>query len=286
MRLLLGFLLAMLSPAMALADIAGNWAGEITFPNGPQRVIFHVTGPDSALKATWDSPELNHWGYPVPKIALSGPTFSFSLISGASFSGDLMADGTINGTWQERGLGFPLVLRRTEDDSRPAPVATGSMTDRRYHNDYTGIEFILPDGFSAVKTTVYAGNGGVLGTTLLPREKAPALQIAAWMDAVSRQKKNLDAVIDLQIPAKIKRRKDATNNYRIPAETIQKVTIGGQPAVKATAYLESPGTKQAELLTWITSTHAIVHFYAFVPVDELPDFQWRFDQLVNSAIVP
>ena len=42
----------------------------------------------------------------------------------------------------------------------------------------------------------------------------------------------------------------------------------------------------AELLAWIITEHTEVHFYVMVPVDTLPDVQWRFDQMVQSAIVP
>ena len=285
MRICSVFLLAMLSAAAASGEVAGTWEGDISFPNGVQHVIFHVTGSDSALKATWDNPKLNHWGYPVPQVLLKGPTFSLGLVSGASFSGDLTPDGTINGTWTERGMGFPLVLSRGGGTSRPAPVATGSVTNGRYHNDYTGIEFNLPEGFSLLTTDPYMNNDGVQAMFRVSLAQGK-LSVGAWMDKNTLQQKNLAAVLDMQIQAKIKRRNGPDNGYTVPPDTIQKLTINGQQAIKATAFLQQNGEKQVELLTWIVTTHSVVHFYALVPADRLPDFEWRFSQMVQSASVP
>jgi hypothetical protein len=85
---------------------------------------------------------------------------------------------------------------------------------------------------------------------------------------------------------KIARRKGLIR-YEIPTESVQKISINGQQAVKAAARDQNPvGQKMTELLTWITTEHTDVHFYAMVPTSSAPDLQWRFDQIVQSAIVP
>src|ERR1700733_5964521 len=50
--------LASLPPA-AQAELAGDWAGVITFPQQPLHFVLHISGPDSSLKATHDSPDQN-----------------------------------------------------------------------------------------------------------------------------------------------------------------------------------------------------------------------------------
>jgi hypothetical protein len=96
----------------------------------------------------------------------------------------------------------------------------------------------------------------------------------------------IPAILASQVPAKVARRKRLTG-YEIPAETIQKTSINGQQALKATArYQSRNGQKMTELLAWITTEHTDVHFYAMVPTSSVLDLQWRFDQMVQSTIVP
>jgi hypothetical protein len=289
-RPLVGLLLAMLSPVMAWADVAGIWEGTLGFSTRTLRIVLHISGPDSNLTATDDSPDQDVFGHRVDAISMTGPTLQFTLKGlGVQFTGDLMADGSINGTFVQRGVGIPLVLKRSEGVT--PPPATGSVSDGRYHNDRTGIEFDLPEGFSVTSTDNYINPNGVINTNgvqAMIQVSFPHGQtmIGVWMSKRRVQPENLPKIIDRQIPAKIARRKSPDNNYRISQESIQKVQIGGQQAIRATAYLQEGGSQQAELLTWIATEHSIVHFYSFVPVDALPDFKWRFDQMVQTARVP
>ena len=124
MRLWLEFMLAFLSPAIVWADVAGTWAGALKYPNGTLQIVLHISGPDSKLKATGDSPDQGNWGGPVTSISLSGPTLSFTMeTADAKFSGDQMADGTIQGTFVQHGVGLPLVLTRS---GKPAATITAA----------------------------------------------------------------------------------------------------------------------------------------------------------------
>jgi hypothetical protein len=77
----------------------------------------------------------------------------------ARFNGDLMADGSISGTFFQLGsTGLPLVLTRSQ--SVPDPPAFGRVENGRYHHDQTGLEFDVPPGFSVLGTGDYIDNEG------------------------------------------------------------------------------------------------------------------------------
>jgi hypothetical protein len=287
-RLWLGFLLATLSPAMALADVAGTWAGVLKYPNGTLPIVLHISGPDSKLEATSDSPEQGNWGGPVTSISLSGPTLSFTMDpADARFSGDVMANGSIQGTFVQHGVGLPLVLTRSENLPRPVRSPDSEISNGRYHNDYSGVEFDLPTGFSTVRTGPYMSNAadGVVATIDVPL-KDVTVSVGAWMNKRSIPKVNLQIYFDRLLPSRLAQRKSKYGDYTIPADTVQKLTIAGQPAMKATGYLKINGQQMAELLAWIFTTNTGVQFYALLPVDDVQDFAWRFDQMVQGATVP
>ncbi len=162
------------------------------------------------------------------------------------------------------------------------PPASGSVQNGRYHHDQTGLEFNLPVGFSVQGTDNYMNDGWQ--AILIDSEDHNA-RVAVWMAERSFPANVVPTILASQVPAKIARRKRLTG-YEIPAESIQKISINGQQGLKATARYEAAGKKMTELLTWITTEHTDVHFYAMVPTSSAPDLEWRFDQMVQSAIVP
>jgi hypothetical protein len=52
---------------------------------------------------------------------------------------------------------------------------------------------------------------------------------------------NIPASLTIQIPAKIQRRGGAAAGYTIPQNDIQRLQIGGQQAIRATAYYLGKG---------------------------------------------
>lgn len=115
----------------------------------------------------------------------------------------------------------------------------------------------------------------------------PDARIAVWMAKISLAEKRIPSIVDAQIPAKIARRTIPDHPYQVPADSIQKMSINGRQAIKAIGRYERPdGQKMAELLTWIITEHTDVHYYAMIPADVLPEIQWRFDQVVQTAMAP
>jgi hypothetical protein len=266
------------------SSIDGVWEGVMKLPVLTLRIVLHISGSENGLTATYDSPDQLAYGRPVDSISFRGPTLHFEISRiNVRFTGDLLADGTIGGEFVQRGNGVALVLARS---SGAAPPASGSVENGRYHHDQTGLEFDLPAGFSVSGTANYINNNG-WQATIIDSQHSNALVAAVWMAKISLAEKRIPSILDAQIPAKISRRTNPDHPYEISADSIQKISINGHQAIKAIGRYQRPdGQKMAELLTWIITEHTDVHFYAMVPANILPDVQWRFDQMVQTAIVP
>jgi hypothetical protein len=266
------------------SPVDGVWEGVLKLPVLTLRIVLHISGSDTGLKATYDSPDQLSFGKAVDSISFQGSTLTFEISRiNVRFTGNLLADGTIDGEFVQRGNGADLILARP---SGAAPPASGSVESGRYHNDQTGLEFDLPSGFSVRDTANYINNNG-WQTTITDSQRSNAPIAAVWMAKISLPEKRIPSVLDAQIPAKIARRTSPNRPYEIPADSIQKISINGRQAIKAIGRFQQPdGQKIAELLTWIITENTEVHFYSMIPVDMLPDVQWRFDQMVQSATVP
>jgi hypothetical protein len=150
-KLRIGFVVALLFPALGMAGVAGDWAGVVTFGQESLHFVLHVTGPDAALKATHDSPDQRAFGIPVPAITFSDSTLQFSIpLNDVKFSGLLYPNGSIVGTFIQHGTGVPLVLERTASVPRVIPALTqpaGVLENGRYHHNLTGLNSTcLPGG--------------------------------------------------------------------------------------------------------------------------------------------
>ena len=267
------------SKASDSAPIDGTWEGELQFPAQTLRIVLHISGPINSLSATHDSPDQDSFGHRVDSITFNAPTLGFEITPlKVQFSGNLLSDGTISGTFVQRGRGIPLVLARS---AGVVPPASGGVTDGRYHQDQTGIEWDVPAGFKVLSTTNYPGYNGWL-TTLGDSENHI---FSAWLARHKIMPNRIPAILDGEVPAKIKRR-TGLDHYEVPPESVQKTVINGQQAIKATAYFNTGGKRSAELLTWIFTEHTVVHFYAMVQVESLADVQASFDQMVATARVP
>ncbi len=286
MKALFRLALFSLCPVLGLAEVAGTWEGVLNFPSQKLRIVLHITGDDNNLKATHDSPDQDRWGGKVGSITLAGRVLTFAIPPlDVGFIGDLMPDGTIVGTFKQYGTGLPLVLARSAGVPRVLPNTTSSVIDGRYHNDWTGIEFTVPEKFTVIETETRSNPSGMqvdLAFTDVKNSRAAAV----WIDRQRMRPENIPRSLTVQIPAKIQRRGGAAAGYTISQNDIQRLQIGGQQAIRATAYYTMQGRKMVELLAWISTEHNIAHFYAMTPADQVYLLQPAFDQMVMTAQVP
>jgi hypothetical protein len=282
-----------LCPIAGKADLAGDWAGLLTFPQGPLHFVLHMTGPDNALKATHDSPDQNGYGMPVSSIAFSGTTLKFDIkLLDLTYSGDLSANGSIVGTFVQHGTAVPLVLTRAAAVPRPIPTSTGEtgyVQDGRYHHNPTGVEFDLPAGWSVGRPAPAQGDPNTMTVLRDPDHKA--LFLSADMRTAETHPENIPAVLSNALTMLVARRAGQTGagaphlvaNYKIRPGSEERTTIGGQQALRAIGEYDRRGMKVTELLTWIDTEHTRVFFFAQIPSENIPALQTALAQIIQSA---
>lgn len=105
-----------LSPLFA--RVAGDWSGDLDFPQGRLRLVLHITGSDNDLSATADSPNQNARNLSVDSIRLRHDTLTFRMTQlNARFTGEF-ADDRIRGTFTQNGVDVPMLLTRISEQSR------------------------------------------------------------------------------------------------------------------------------------------------------------------------
>jgi hypothetical protein len=105
-------LLLWLASPLLKADLAGDWSGTLVFPQGSITLVVHVTGPDSAPRATVDSPDQNLFDVPADSVLRTGDSFGFVVQRyNARFNGLITAD-RIQGTYFQNGQEIPETLFR------------------------------------------------------------------------------------------------------------------------------------------------------------------------------
>ncbi len=286
---------AVLFPAAAWAQLAGNWAGVATHSQGAHRVVLHISGPFTAMQATANIPD-QKVNAPVESITFSGSTLQFNLPAyDARYSGVLNDSGAIVGTLTQHGAETPLVLARVAGPRAVAAVPTeglGDVKDGRYRDTLTGVEFELPPGWVMLRTDREPGNPGGVRVFADPSRNALVITVNMAKAEVSAEK-IAEALAEV-IPHQIAMRAGQTGqgplhaapNYKIRDGSVVNAYIGGHPAIQAIGEFQQGGKNFAELLAWIRSEHTRTYFMVRGTADNLPLLQPLFDQMLQSAKIP
>jgi len=129
-------------------DIEGVWLGTLKVSVVELRIVFKISkNTDGTLVAKMDSPDQGAENIPVNKVAFeNGKLFLESKIIQGSYNGQMKADGSIEGTWQQGGRSFPLVLKhvdeapklhRPQEPNKPYPYLEEEVG---YENEKAGIK--------------------------------------------------------------------------------------------------------------------------------------------------
>ena len=218
--------------------------------------------------------------------------FCYPATLDVTFSGDLLANGTIVGTFLQHGKGLPLVLERVAASSVPAPAQPiGSLRSGRYHHNPTGVEFDVPLGWAVVRARL--PNDPTRITVLLdPTHKAMAATVD--METVDVAAADIPAALSQAVPLLLGMRAGLTGagaphliaNYAIRPGSVEHTLIAGQQAVRAIGEYERGGKRFAELLTWIYTPHTTTYFFARMAAEDLPTVQPLFEKILQSATIP
>lgn len=101
----------------AESGIEGIWVGALKVSVVDLRIVFKISkNEDGSLKAAMDSPDQGAENIQVNKVTFeNGKLHLESQVIMGTYDGTLQPDGSIEGTWKQGGLSFPLVLKRTEE---------------------------------------------------------------------------------------------------------------------------------------------------------------------------
>ena len=172
MRSLLSFVALVmfcLLPTSSHAQVAGDWQGSLSADGSTLHLALHITGPDTALRATLDSIDQNAFGIPVETITFSNHVLTFSAGSiQASYTGKLSADAAaLAGTFTQGGATLPLSFARLSP-SEPAKA------DKQINGTWIGT-FDLPTGKLPVLFHFTSAGGKLSGTMDSPQQDVNGL---------------------------------------------------------------------------------------------------------------
>jgi hypothetical protein len=243
---------AIFSPVLSWAQLAGNWAGMMTGAQGAHRIVLQVSGPFTAMKASADIPEQKLYNAPVESITFLESTLDFSIpASDVRYSGVLNDNGAIVGTFTQHGVGVPLVLARVVGELPPTvAIPGGTVENGRYHDEITGVEFDLPSSWMVSRAEHEPGNPG--GLTVFEDRSGNATVVAVNMVKAALSPQGVSRALELVIPHQIAMRDGQT---------------GGGPLHTARDY---------------TRTYFMVRGAA----EDLPSLQASLDQALQSAKIP
>jgi hypothetical protein len=289
-------ILGILSPALCLAQLAGNWTGVITSAQGAHRIVLHISGPYSAMKATADFPDQELSNAQVDSITLSDATLQFSIpASDARYSGVVNDNGNIVGTWTQHGAGIPLTLARvaTAASVQPDFPTEGSVMveNGRFYHKPSGVEFDMPSGWSVNRTQFSNGASGE--SAILQDSSGKATVISVYILKVPTDPDNIPKVLAGVLPHLIAMRagqtggpRQMTPNYTIREGSTDQSSINGHQAVRAIGDFTRGDKNFSELLAWIDTENTRTYFFLRALAKDLPDVEAPFNQMVQTAKIP
>jgi hypothetical protein len=289
-------ILALLFPLLGHAQVAGDWVGAHATPSGGRHVVLHITGPDTALKANWDSPDQRQYDIRIDSISFSDSTLSYGVSAyDIQYSGVLNSEGKIEGTLTQHGASVSLVFARSDNAARVFPpksnLASG-VENGTFHHAATGVEFDLPVGWSYARTNFNAGNDGPVAILKDSSGKATFAQV--WMMKVRTKPENMPRALDGVIQHERLNRSGAAPGaekreipgYKIPDDSVRQTLIGGQPAMLAIGEYQRNGKNYADLLAWVFSENTRTHFIVSTKAEDLASVQATFEQMLQSMKMP
>jgi hypothetical protein len=288
--------LAVFSPVLGWAQLAGNWAGVAVDSQGAHRIVLHISGLYTAMKATADIADQKLIHAPVDSITYSSSTLEFSIPArDVRYSGVVNDNGAIVGTLTERGADTPLILARVVDNSSAGPVEEGLggvIENGRFHDRWSGVEFDLPSGWFIRGNTPDRNNPG--GLTGFADPSGKAMILTAWMFKTVTDPENIPKLLSRVVAGKIAQRAGqappgayiVVPNYKIRDGSVEQTSIGGHPAVRAIGEWEENGKSFGEYLTWIYSEHTRTHFVLRATAGNLPALEAPLEQILRSTKIP
>lgn len=108
----------------ANSGIYGDWVGRLSEGMGGLKLVIHIKSETSGPVATMDSPDQNGYGCPVTKMTADGDNLTFRIEPlDVSYEGKMdTPSGEIRGTFTQRGMKCPLVLKTMASQNAKYPA--------------------------------------------------------------------------------------------------------------------------------------------------------------------
>lgn len=114
-RILFSAVLLLLTLSLPAQDLAGSWLGKLKAAGVEIRLIFNVEKTADVYSATMDSPDQGAFGIDCDAVEFEDNVLNIEMKSlRAKYSGQFGGD-SIEGTFTQMGMKFPLVLQRVEE---------------------------------------------------------------------------------------------------------------------------------------------------------------------------
>lgn len=143
----IAIILACGTPVIAQNKFAGHWEGKLNV-GAELRVVFHITASDGALEGTMDSPDQGVKGIKLTRVVGYDDSLIIEMNDmGATYRGRSAGADEVHGKFEQRGMSFPLNLRKTDKPvvrnrpQTPEPPFGYTIEDVQYYNTDSSIRY-------------------------------------------------------------------------------------------------------------------------------------------------
>jgi hypothetical protein len=181
-----------------------------------------------------------------------------------------------------------LMARRLSTVAEDGPnLPLGSFENGRYRHYLTGVEFTLPSDWS-VRSQQHQASGG--DKVNLVDSSIRTAHAFVWIKPVDSSQDEIAGLLLARMQFKIGEQRRAPNgyvDYHLRPDSVQRRTIGGQQAWSAVGdYVSAHGEPMSEYLTFIESAKSRVFFSVVAAAPDFANVQTRFEQVLQTALIP
>lgn len=101
--------------SVSAQSLAGDWQGRLQVQQASLRIVCHFTQESGAYSGTMDSPDQGAHGLPMGDVALRDGQLTFTVPqAGIRYTGTLVGDTLLNGTFMQGATSLPLDMKKTD----------------------------------------------------------------------------------------------------------------------------------------------------------------------------
>ncbi len=150
-------------------EVVGSWKGMLDIMGNKLPLVFHISKTDTVYTTKMDSPAQNAMGLPTSKTTFADDKLEIVATGLAIFYQGTLQGDSIVGTFNQGGIPFPLVLKKSDKPAfnrpqTPEPPFPYKTEEVLFHNKQEKIElagtFTLPDSAGTFPAVVLIAGSG------------------------------------------------------------------------------------------------------------------------------